>query len=847
MNKNYWVLEVSKKSLFDGNTIFNEEISLNVLNKILASGYNKKYDEYWGTIKSRFKDVKQHLEKLKKKIIDNNLQTKPKVKNGIGRAYYANNLSYCNLSREIRHTLAKNKWVDFDIDNAHPNILYQICKKMKIDKDEYKHLERYCLKRENVLKKIHEYHFSDQKFRERRGDIKQLLISLLNNGSYDYWLNSHELTCEPMAGLYQFRDEINNIINMYIKPNNVSIYRSIVRKKKKNPLGSLMSLFLQHHERIIVEKVIKKLIKKKVIKNNEVSYQYDGFMIKLFDVQRKNLKCKYLKKITKELTGFELNWSIKNMNEDIWEMLENIKTEKELCDENNVFDNTDAGIAKLFVSLYGKDHLYHDQMGYYYNGITWEEDKKFEKMKLNICKKMSDFYSEQSKELRKQLTVVDDINENGKFSLLTKNLKKVQSNKHLDNIVGIAKLLVINDNIEFECEENIFAFNNKIYDLEKMKWIEPKREHYILLTTGYDYEEPSDEDINELEEFIKTIFPKDDERKLYLITLSTGLQPKTLEKFINANGEGANGKGCLNELCSSFFGEYAYTGANDVLLNPIRQGGNPQLAGLNLKRIVFYREPDEHQKLNISTIKEITGGSELNARKLFSNKCKINLKGTHIIECNSKPPLNGKIDNALYRRLVDVPFRATFKPDPENYTDVEYIYKANPYYKTKAFKKKYKIPLFHILLKYWKLYIESGEDYNSFICDSVREATNEYLENCDVFKTYIDENYKKTEDINDFIILKDVYNDYKDTDDWNNMTKKEKRDLKFKRFIDLISKNLFFSKNYRKRICVNNNWYSHVLRNYKIIDNDDDTNDIDNDGFIDKKPTKKQLIKNIGF
>jgi hypothetical protein len=50
-------------------------------------------------------------------------------------------------------------------------------------------------------------------------------------------------------------------------------------------------------------------------------------------------------------------------------------------------------------------------------------------------------------------------------------------------------------------------------------------------------------------------------------------------------------------------GDYAYNGGNAILLNPIKAGNNPEVANMNNKRIVFYREPDtENQKINIATL-----------------------------------------------------------------------------------------------------------------------------------------------------------------------------------------------------------------------------------------------------
>ena len=67
-----------------------------------------------------------------KKLIKNNKATVNYIKcKGIkyGRVNPKNGLGMHYMRKEIRHTLLKDLYVDVDIVNCHPTILYQICKK----------------------------------------------------------------------------------------------------------------------------------------------------------------------------------------------------------------------------------------------------------------------------------------------------------------------------------------------------------------------------------------------------------------------------------------------------------------------------------------------------------------------------------------------------------------------------------------------------------------------------------------------------------------------------------------------------------------------------------------------
>ena len=93
------------------------------------------------------------------------------------------------------------------------------------------------------------------------------------------------------------------------------------------------------------------------------------------------------------------------------------------------------------------------------------------------------------------------------------------------------------------------------------RFIQPNLFDYISLTIGYDYEDNLDEDKaleKELETLISSIFPDENEKKLYMTILSTSLEGLNLEKFIIASGKGGNGKGVLDDLTTKNHGNCAY-------------------------------------------------------------------------------------------------------------------------------------------------------------------------------------------------------------------------------------------------------------------------------------------------
>ena len=88
-------------------------------------------------------------------------------------------------------------------------------------------------------------------------------------------------------------------------------------------------------------------------------------------------------------------------------------------------------------------------------------------------------------------------------------------------------------------------------------------------------------------------------------------------------------------------GNYAYILPSTILLNPLKSNGaNVEVANANRKRLVIAREPDAKFKINTSTLRELTGGEEINARGLYSDNTKVNLNLSFVMECNDKPKLD---------------------------------------------------------------------------------------------------------------------------------------------------------------------------------------------------------------
>jgi phage/plasmid-associated DNA primase len=143
--------------------------------------------------------------------------------------------------------------------------------------------------------------------------------------------------------------------------------------------------------------------------------------------------------------------------------------------------------------------------------------------------------------------------------------------------------------------------------------VKVKREDYITQTTGYKYDASSATAKRQIKDLMEVIFADEEDRLCYISILRTCMIGIPLEKFILANGAGGNGKGLINELLQKMLGpEYFYKASITTIVDKMKDGPNPAVANMHKKRCVLTAEPRDDDRLNLGTIKQLTGGNDIN-------------------------------------------------------------------------------------------------------------------------------------------------------------------------------------------------------------------------------------------
>ena len=442
---------------------------------------------------------------------------------------------------------------------------------------------------------------------------------------------------------------------------------------------------------------------------------------------------------------------------------------------------------------------------YCFNGKLWVNDSVLFK----------NFLSTELYEFLKMI-LVELYFESPSFNQMRTQIKRLKTANFKKEIVESYKEVNTNSTLKFDDKWYLFGFNNVVYDLELGSFREYKYDDYVSTTTGYDWRDPTEEELATMKTLIKEIMPNSEERQLYLEILATTLDGKCLEKFVVFNGLGGNGKGVTDDLLLIALGNYGMIGNNSILFESNKTGSNPEKANMHKKRLVLFREPPENKKFENAIIKELTGGGTYSCRGHHESNTTKELNLTMIIECNKKPLFSEEPTDADVRRIIDVYFRSTYTTDKTIVDPENNIYLANPYYKTSEFQHKHKYALLHILMNVYKTYKSNNSILQ--IPQSIELRTKSYLElSCNIIQWFKD-NYEFTGAKTDICKMKDLYSDFTTGEYYVNMNKQDRRKYNKSFFVDYVEKNIFFRKYYHERF---DNIRTCIVGWRQKIDNDE--------------------------
>tara|TARA_R110000868_G_scaffold1577_2_gene12759 strand:- start:1552 stop:4782 length:3231 start_codon:yes stop_codon:yes gene_type:complete len=445
-----------------------------------------------------------------------------------GRPFPANSLGLTSMRRKIRNTLITELYKDFDLKSAQPNIIVTLCKADKIVCDK---IEDFCLHKDEWFKKIMKI------YGVNKAQAKNLLLRLCFFGTFKGWLKEEKVVKEnkPTQRIKDFEEQMFAIGESF-KKKNKDLYEVARKKKEDNPLtfdgrdralGSMVGLYLQEWEYIVVGEIMKHLHEETDLfknPNNPESkylcgtYEYDGIKLLIENVERFETEkgvsvVDYLNKITEELTGMKLEWADKEIEEpyDISEFIE-IQEEDDKPDDLLIawgegllthIRNRDKGVCDLIKqSPFGKFYLYlkgnKEKSG---DWICWcDKRNRWVRgdcvFRQDLSGKITDWIWEQFTAFKYYETPEDlSFEAQQLLSVNEKYYKKMRAevkdailfslSRHDGNnaVIGKAKGEFLSQK-DFDKNENLFGCDNGVFDIEKGLFRSYKYDDFVSLSSG---------------------------------------------------------------------------------------------------------------------------------------------------------------------------------------------------------------------------------------------------------------------------------------------------------------------------------------------------------------------------
>ncbi len=768
------------------------------------------------------------------------------------------------MVRECRSSIYSDLYNDLDINNCHPVITKWICKNINL---ECKYISEYIENRDSIFDELISLNPTYS-----RGKFKQVFLAIMYGGSKDY-----EDVPVKNTFIENYKNEISSIHNTFSKVffNFFKIVEKLAITKAEyekyevyNVEGKNASQICGFVENQLLQYMIS-YIKEKLPEDkfNNTILCFDGLMFRSGFINNEDM-INDLEKIYSDM-NISIKLSIKpfspldlksfGYDESIKYKYKSIEKPKEEITElepDDVLDNNESNLIRLitetgfldhdvadyFINKF-KNYIYYDSKLYFYNGSYWEQSID----SYEIIKTLTNEYFYINDKINKYIKFYknkenENINILERLTKAIKDSKKLRTSSNLKAITeAIKSKISINKDI-FDSNPLLVGFLNGTYDLKLNIFRENKLEDYITKCNNYDFEFINDNNDNMilLKNFLKKVMPENDELEYLLLILSTTLYSNTLDAFIIATGAGGNAKDTIfTNLMPSVICDNYYKGNICTITKKANNGVNQELANCHKRNMVLFNEPDCGDKVITSTVKDMSGGKNINARGIYCNNTNTKLTCS-IFMLSNELPLLDKVDKAMERRLIVFKFKTLFskQEDLDKYKikegkneDGHHYYLADPYFSSLDFIEKVKLSMMNLLIQSFQKF-----QNNKYILTkspkSIEDNNKQYLSSSDNFISWFNSEYKFTNDETNTIKLKDIYNDYKDSYLYENLTKQDKRVNNYNWFSELIKNNIYL-RHYFKENNSTKTLRRHLFSYKKIKINVDGEDEDENEDISD--------------
>lgn len=547
-----------------------------------------------------------------------------------------------NLSRQFRHTIAKEFYDDIDIDNCHPKLFEQLCDRYGLA---HKHLSYYNNNRAKCLQEL----MSTQKC--SKDEAKMKMLSLLNGGAPTIY-ESKDIDLEWYQDYY---DEVCLLRSRLLDLEEFKIYKTNAKKAKKTNIDgtAINNVFCKYEDEIL--HVIIAYCEKM---NYEIgALVFDGLML-YKDPNRDNDKLlKDLSEIILQKTGFNLSLSIKEMKEDI--NLDGFKTKQASLDSiNTQMENlglaTDQLKAEKIYSLEKSNvkitSSKNENYGYIWNPQTllWKEGSKDQIRSYLVTS------------LQNYTNIKIDILQNSKdkdlYEDTIKCLKKIltysQSNSGRNNIFNVCISYFQDFNfiekLDLANSPYLAIMNGKLYELETGIISNRTIDHYFSKELPINYTLSTDL----AHKYIFDLVKNNKERYDILMTIMGYFfsNLNTAKLFFIFIGQPDTGKSTFFEFIGRLMGHFSYDMASRGIMTSKNKSNHEDelIKAITNTKMSIVKEIHSSEELCPSVIKRIVGNDKLTVRACGGQSVNMNTITKVGMLVNIKPEYNRELEGKIF-------------------------------------------------------------------------------------------------------------------------------------------------------------------------------------------------------
>ena len=592
-----------------------------------------------------------------------------------GRIIPADNLSLSIMHRPTRHAFCKGKYVDIDMENAHPALLSRICKQHHMP---CINLDTYVADKSGLRKSIAEHHGVSK-------DIaKQLPLMMMFGGEFREWVSMHcvELNHDnPLPLIKNIESELSCIrekifeTNPHIlkdilkvnpdkfgKPNKTATAREnarMIADQKK----SVMGLWCQTIERFIQESCILWLVENTNIKLETVVPCQDGFMIPVANWYD-NIIADIERNCT-EVLGFDIKWARKEFDEADVSIPDG---DLSVYDAKECLYGGDDKMAAAIVIKNYPHWVYCEEVLYVFDNQTgiWSCDPA-------VIRRIIFSLSE-------HLVIYRDTDSGAVATKLNYGTNVRLANNIPD---ALKTIYSISDNDWLRNSERLSAgcllFNNGWLDMRVGEFhtkaeFDPKIVFFAKISR--DYEVSSEADEKYKRDIIQRLFYSSFEKEMgdyCILTLARALAGDIMKRALFGLGPSNTGKGVLTNALTYSCGGYVDSFNAEAMVHKANSSNDEAQRLrwafiLRSKRIIISNEVRNGTVLDGSIFKRLTGGDPCSGRTHGGEETSFLPSFTMLMLSNDVPKFD-ETNEAIDNRIRCIKYEKTFVNKPASECD----------------------------------------------------------------------------------------------------------------------------------------------------------------------------------